>query len=120
MATILVIEDDPDSRELLCELLRGQGFTTVEAVDGQEGLVRLDEHARLCIILLDLMMPNMDGWEFRRRQSRHPVHARVPVIVLTADTRMNGRAADLQADALLTKPIDLPQLLSVVCAHCQP
>lgn len=63
-------------------------------------------------------MPVLDGWEFRRRQADHPVHGRVPVMVLTADSQMNGRAAELPAEALLTKPFDVTDLLAVVQAHC--
>lgn len=114
MAPILVIDDDRDSREVLSELLRAQGYTTLEASNGAEGLKRLDEAPELSLILLDLMMPVMDGWEFRRQQRRHAVHADVPVMVLTADTRMNGRAADLGAHALLTKPLDFAELIGVV------
>ena len=118
MAPILVVEDDADSRELLCELLRTYGYETVQAANGLEALAWLDRTPALSLIVLDLMMPMMDGWEFRRRQQQHPTHGRVPVLVASADTRVNARPADLQAEALLCKPLDFTRLLGLVRRFC--
>jgi CheY-like chemotaxis protein len=69
-----------------------------------------------CVILLDLMMPVMDGWQFRREQVRSPELAEIPVIVVSAAGR--DRIAEIDADAYLTKPVDLEQLLERVSHYC--
>lgn len=118
MATILVVDDDRDSRELLTTLLAYRGYDIVEAANGHEALSRLEQVSTLCLILLDLMMPVMNGWDFRAAQRRHERHGQVPVVVLTADSRMTGRGTELSAVALMTKPLDFDALLRHVERHC--
>src|SRR5688500_11446967 len=80
---ILVVEDDHDFREVMGELIQDEGYPTTAVANGQEAL----DHLRLCeppcIILLDLMMPGLTGWEFREQQRQDPRLARIPVAVIT-------------------------------------
>jgi CheY-like chemotaxis protein len=117
---VLIVEDDADLREMMAQILTLEGFGAQTAANGREALEylgRLDRTARPKVILLDLMMPIMDGWEFRRRQRADPAMAAVPVVVLTALDQ--ARAADLQPDAFLRKPLDLDQLLELVRHYCR-
>jgi CheY-like chemotaxis protein len=113
---ILVVEDDKDLRESLCEALELEGYVAVSAENGQAALRHLATGAQPCMILLDLMMPVMDGWEFRRKQQADPSLAPVPVIVLSALDQ--ARASNLEADAFLKKPLDFDRLLALVRAYC--
>jgi CheY-like chemotaxis protein len=111
MATVLVVEDERDIREIVAEALTDEGYQVIGACDGAEALDKL----RAChpaVVLLDLMMPRMNGWQFRaaQRQDPDPGVSRVPVIVLSA----LGRVADLDAAEYLQKPFELEQLLSAV------
>src|SRR5207247_2102614 len=78
-----IIEDDPDLRDALGELLSGEGYEVATAADGREGLRRLGAPPRPCLVLLDLMLPAMDGFEFRLRQLEDPALAAIPVIVFS-------------------------------------
>src|SRR5260221_3506520 len=101
---VLIVEDDEDLREMMAQLLGIEGFETAAVANGREALEYLHSVKKPDVILLDLMMPVMDGWEFRRRQQADPELASVPVIVLSALDA--GRAAALDADAFLKKPLD--------------
>ena len=85
--TILLVEDDPDIRDGIADILRGAGKTVVEAEDGQDALDKLEQVDRPCLILLDLRMPRMDGFEFLRRLNEHPDAPDFPVLVLCARQR---------------------------------
>jgi CheY-like chemotaxis protein len=116
-APILIVEDDADLSEMIAQLLAVEGFRAETAVNGEEALAYLD-HGRPDLILLDLMMPVMDGWEFRRRQQANPALADVPVVVMSAlDAK---RAGGVSAAAVLTKPIDFDRLLELVRRYCLP
>ena len=82
--TILVVEDDPDVRRALTELLASEGYEVAATADGGEALQTLRGGLRPAVILLDLMMPNCDGWDFRREQLEDPAFATVPVVLVTA------------------------------------
>jgi CheY-like chemotaxis protein len=112
---ILVVEDDTDSRVMLATVLTLQNYRVVTAANGEEGIAMARQH-RPCIILLDLMMPVMDGWEFRRRQIQDPRIADVPVVVLSALDP--SRAVDLAGAAFLKKPLDFDRLLDLVRRFC--
>ncbi len=114
---VLIVEDDEDLREMMAQLLTLEGFHTATVANGLEALEYLHEESKPDVILLDLMMPVMDGWEFRRQQQADPMLAPVPVIVLSALDQ--GRASSLEADAFLKKPLDFDRLLSLVRAYCQ-
>jgi CheY-like chemotaxis protein len=115
-ASILVVEDHADLRELLAVLFEGEGFTVHTAINGVDALKSLDR-ARPSLILLDLMMPVMTGDEFRERQLADPRYCDVPVICMTAAHDGRARAERIQADEYLQKPLDFDQLLTVVRAR---
>jgi CheY-like chemotaxis protein len=118
---ILVVEDDDDIRESLVEILEDEGYPVEGAKHGQDALERLRSAAVLpCVILLDLMMPVMDGLEFRAQQSLDPGLRDVPVVVITADARFADKAATLHAAGALRKPVSLAELLEVAERFCGP
>lgn len=114
---VLVVEDDADLREMMAQLLSLEGFQTASVSNGREALEYLQSTDPPDVILLDLMMPVMDGWEFRRRQRSNPDLAEVPVIVLSALDA--SRAADVDAEAFLKKPLDFDRLLELVRHYCR-
>jgi CheY-like chemotaxis protein len=113
---VLIVEDDEDLREMMAQLLTLEGFQTATVANGREALEYLHEASTPDVILLDLMMPVMDGWEFRRQQQADPALAPVPVIVLSALDQ--ARASNLEATAFLKKPLDFDRLLSLVRTYC--
>jgi CheY-like chemotaxis protein len=113
---VLIVEDDADLREMMAQLLLLEGFQAHTAANGREALEYLHHGHSPNLILLDLMMPVMDGWEFRREQQRDPELAKVPVVVLSALDPT--RAADIGAVECLKKPLDFDRLLSLVRRHC--
>ncbi len=115
--TILIVEDDTATREALALVLTGQGFTVVGAANGQEALTHLRSEVRPDLILLDLMMPVMDGWQFRREQVRDPVLSAIPVVVLSADGNVHQKAASLHAAGYLQKPVDVEHLVEAIRRH---
>ena len=114
--TVFIVEDDVDTREMIGRFLELEGFAVETAANGRQALERLDAGARACVILLDLMMPVMDGWEFRRQQTRHAAFAKIPVIVFSAAGRERMRQID--ANDYLAKPVDLDELLQRVSRFC--
>ena len=113
---VLIVEDDADLRDMMAQLLNLEGFNAATVANGREALEYLHQGDRPDVILLDLMMPVMDGWEFRRRQQADPTVSGVPVIVLSALDQ--SRAADVRADAFLKKPLDFDRLLTLVRNYC--
>ena len=117
MASVMIVEDDPDTREMLERFLELEGFEVRTAANGQLAL----EHSRrsaLSVILLDLMMPVMNGWQFREAQASDPKIAGIPVVVVTAAGSKDDIPA-IQADAWLSKPVDLDRLLATIGAICK-
>lgn len=114
--TIFIVEDDVDTREMLGRFLELEGYHVETAANGRQALDRLAEGVQPSVILLDLMMPIMDGWQFRREQARLESVADVPVIVVSAVAR--DRLAEIDADAVIPKPVDLDELLKQITVHC--
>ncbi len=112
---ILVIDDDPDVRDALATVLEDEGYLVIPARHGAEGLDKLKQGPEPGLILLDLMMPVMDGYAFRAAQQENPSWAGIPVLVITAGT-MEPRAQAL-GDATIRKPVDLATLLRMVSTH---
>jgi two-component system cell cycle response regulator DivK len=115
---ILVIEDDDDICAALSDILRVHGFTTEVAHDGRAAIEHLrgaSEVPRL--ILLDLMLPVMDGWAFRAAQLEDPRLASIPVVVLSAAADLTRHAADLHVEQYLNKPVDVSRLLNAIERH---
>jgi CheY-like chemotaxis protein len=120
---VLIVEDDPDVREMLATLLSTEGFHVVGAEDGLEALhlLRIVRHRAPevpCLILLDLTMPRLGGNEFRRVQLGDPTVASVPVAVMSGAIDIEARAQALGAVATVAKPIDYDLLLNVVRRYC--
>jgi len=116
MANILVVEDNDDVREMMAVTLELEGHEVATAVNGRDALHKLHTGEKPCLILLDLMMPVMNGWEFRRALEREPEFRDVPVVVVSAATGDMMKRTD--AAAYLPKPLDMDQLLDVVCDFC--
>src|ERR1043165_9927085 len=94
---VLIVEDDEDLREMMAQLLTLEGYQAAAVANGREALEYLHDSEKPHVILLDLMMPVMDGWEFRRKQQADPSLAPVPVIVLSALDQ--ARASNLEPHA---------------------
>src|SRR5262245_41874314 len=99
---VLIVDDDQDIRDTLGGVLTEEGYRVVGAANGQEALDYLKDGERPCLILLDLMMPVMDGWQFLKQQGMSPSLAEIPVVVITAAGAQ--RTAQLKASAVLAKP----------------
>ena len=113
---VLVVDDDDDLREVLSEILDARGYAVDTAPDGAAALARLRGGLAPAIILLDLRMPRMSGWEFCREQQRDPRLAGIPVLVLSGGST-RGVAESLGARDVLSKPIDLDELATKLACH---
>src|SRR5438270_7238730 len=110
---VLVVEDESPIRAMLAELLQHAGYAVIEAGDGREALHRLREQ-RPDLIILDLMLPGMSGWEFLNQSREQRDRAKVPVVILSA---IDGRAdypSTLGVAAWFTKPLDVPRFLDAI------
>jgi two-component system OmpR family response regulator len=113
------VEDDPDIREVIAEVLRDGGYTVVEAADGTAAFGKLAQVERPCLILLDLALPGMDGFEFLRRLKDHPHASEFPVLIMTAhDTATATAEHSPGVLGTLRKPFDVETLLAWVNEHC--
>ncbi len=110
---VLIVDDDDVIRNLLGELLDGEGYAVEAAANGKEALAVL-QRWRPDTILLDLMMPKMDGWRFRAEQQRRADVADVPVVILSAAHELERHAATLGAAAVVRKPFELDILLDTL------
>jgi CheY-like chemotaxis protein len=115
---VLIVEDDPDLRDGLGEWLQAAGYPTALAANGQEALEYLHTHQAPCLVLLDLMMPVMDGCEFRQRQVKDPSLSKVPVVVLSALGPQRSSSLVPGVDAYLEKPVDFTKLLQAIASRC--
>jgi CheY-like chemotaxis protein len=115
--SVLVVDDDDDIREILCEILERAGYPVVGASNGVEALCVL-ETVRPRLILLDLNMPVMDGFEFRRRQCLDGALVLIPTVVMSALYQMTERIAGLGVAGALPKPIDLKDVMDTVSRYC--
>ena len=110
---ILVVEDDREQRETLCAMLDLEGFDHAEAANGREALDYLNESRAPCLVLLDLEMPVMNGWEFRVNQLADERHSHIPVVVVTANDQ--GLATRLPGvEGFLWKPLNFGKLVTVL------
>jgi CheY-like chemotaxis protein len=116
---VMIVDDDADIRESLMEFLEDHGFETIGARDGLEALNTLRSvDPPPCLIILDLMMPNMDGRTFREKQLQRERLADIPVIVISAYREVAESARHMQAVAWIPKPLNLPTLLRVIRERC--
>jgi two-component system response regulator MprA len=112
---LLLVEDDRDVREAIAEVLEQEGYVVTLAKTGLDAVQHLRTVRQLpAAILLDLMMPVMDGWEFGSIQQSTEEWARIPVIIISADTNLAERSQSLRALAYLRKPIDIDELLRIL------
>jgi len=109
LTRLMLVEDDGSIRLALTDMLQDEGFAVTAAVNGREALALLRGAAPPEVILLDLMMPVMDGWEFRIEQRSDPHLARIPLLAMSADLSPKARA--IAADGYIRKPIDFVELL---------
>lgn len=113
---MLIVEDDDDLRQMMVALLALEGFEPEAATDGQEALHMLRSGMRRpCVIVLDMMMPRMDGWEFCRQRALDRDIDHIPIIVLSAAP---ADRLQVPAAAVLPKPFDYDRLLHVIRDHC--
>jgi CheY-like chemotaxis protein len=114
-ARVLVVEDDTDIRETVAELLVEEGYEVQTAMSGLDALEWLrDGEALPDVVLLDLMMPIMDGWTFYDHLQREDRWAALPIVVISADANVHEKAARLRPVACLRKPVGIDELLAVV------
>ena len=109
---VLVVEDDGDLREIVCEVLESAGYDPKPAAGGEEALAALDEPRHADVILLDLTMPGMSGFELRERLLRKPELKSIPVVVMTASRAFDPTV--LSPAGVLLKPLDATQLLDAI------
>lgn len=116
---VLVVDDDRDALEAITAILEDAGYDALSAANGLEALGQLGDHKGHCdLILLDLLMPVMNGWDFRRKQKQTPAFADIPVLLMSAGAHMATVSGELNAAGYVTKPVEMPDLLSVVKQHC--
>jgi CheY-like chemotaxis protein len=116
---ILIIDDDPVMREASCTALASEGYCVARAANGYEALAYLNDHLAPCLIVLDMMMPGMDGWKFLEALRQRPAWATIPVIITTSMGIASPEwAASLGAAGLLKKPFDEDELMGPVRQLC--
>ena len=116
---ILLVEDDQDIRETLIELLEGEGYEVISAENGQVGLDKLDQATSLPnLILLDLMMPIKDGFQFCAEKDTNPKIAHLPVVVMSADGHIRENQKRVNVSAYLKKPLDIYEIINIVNKFC--
>ena len=118
--TVLVVDDDPTVRELLVDVLQGEGYGVVQAADGADAIALLEQNRpppqQLCLVLLDMMMPRVRRVRVLHRLAE--LGAYVPVVALSASRQALSAAAQAGAQATMPKPFDLDRLLTVVEHNC--
>ena len=112
--TVLIVEDEEDLRELMRDALQMHGYTVVTAEEGTDALRKIDDIGRPCVILLDLLMPGMNGWDFFDKVRERPELASVPVIIHSSA----ASRAPVGATRVLQKPLAFDSLLSIVAEYC--
>jgi CheY-like chemotaxis protein len=114
---VLVVDDDEDVRDAIRELLQRKGYAVLVANDGQEALDLLAAADPPCVVLLDLVMPVMDGWQFLASVQADPLLAQIPVVIVSAHAATHAPAGSV---GLLRKPFGTAELFAAVATHCGP
>lgn len=118
--SILIVDDDSGIREALTMILEDDGYSVVSAANGRSALDLLLQSKRLPqLILLDLMMPIMNGWELHAALQQYPTLSAIPIVMLSADSTVNFKARARGAASYLAKPVDLVVLLNTVSKYCR-
>ncbi len=114
---VLIVEDDLDIRDALSQILEEEGYHVATASNGLEALEQLRKGPRPLIILLDLMMPVMNGWQFRAEQRADPALADIPVVVISADNNVQEKARAIGVNDCFRKPIEISGLLATLARY---
>ena len=115
---VLIVEDDTDLRETLSQILTDEGYRVWSVEHGKAALDCLRDGSKPCLILLDLTMPVMNGWQFRAEQREDPDLAEIPVVVISAGANLAAQVVPLGIQDYIRKPIQLGQLLATVGRYC--
>jgi CheY-like chemotaxis protein len=116
---IMIVEDDGGLREALTEVLEGEGYTVRGLANGREAITDLRARPSVpSLIIVDLLMPLMNGHEFCTALLLDPELAGIPVVLMSADAHLGERAGDVEAAAYLKKPLDVQKLLATIQEHC--
>jgi CheY-like chemotaxis protein len=115
---VMVVDDDADIRDSIGDILELRGYRVARASNGREALDRLRAGTLPCVILLDLMMPVLNGWEFREQQTSDEALKSVPVVIISGDGSTDQKAASIGVAEFLRKPLELSAILDVVRRHC--
>ena len=114
---VLVVDDDNDQRDSLGLILELRGYSVETAANGRDALMKMRQGSPPCLVLLDLMMPVMDGWKFWNELINDKALAATPVVVVSGVAEL-ASAARIGAVAHLRKPVDLTRLYDVLAQHC--
>lgn len=118
--SVMIVEDDRDIRDAMRDALSLLGYNVTLAENGEVALDKLrNANDTPCVILLDLMMPVMDGWEFRRHQAADPRLKDIPIVVISADGRAKKKAQSLAVPQALVKPIEFDDLVQIAKVYCE-
>jgi len=117
--SILVVDDDPDVRDAITTVLCDEGYQVISAGNGREALEKLHRRTLPSLILLDMVMPDMDGWRFRMALNKEPELASIPVVILSAHGNVRDTALALGASDYLRKPLQIESLLEVAERYCR-
>jgi CheY-like chemotaxis protein len=117
---IAIVDDDDDIRDALRTLLEEEGYQTIEATDGTDALAMLAGAAvKPDVVLLDLMMPMMDGWQLRARLREEPTLAGIPIVIMTAHLALRRAVSEAEPGLdVLPKPLDVDRLLEIIHGRC--
>jgi two-component system chemotaxis response regulator CheY len=118
--TVLVVDDDADIRAMIAQALELEGWRVLEAANGAEALHLLRGGDVPGVILLDIMMPVVNGWQFIEQQRRNPTWTGIPVVLISGDERLPEKALAAGVAGYLRKPMDLIALLDTVTRHHAP
>jgi CheY-like chemotaxis protein len=118
--SILVVDDDADVREAVADVLADEGYGVTGVASGREALKHLKDHLRPSLILLDMMMPEMDGWLLRQELKKSPDLASIPIVILSAHGDVRDAALALGAVDYLRKPLSIESLLEIAERYCRP
>ncbi len=117
---VLVVEDDDSLGTILTAVLQDQGYAVARVSNGREALHRMATGRPPCLILLNLVMPVMNGWDLREQLKKVPELAEIPVVVLSGVTHLEKQAASLGATDSFTKPYNIKMVVETVRQYCQP
>jgi CheY-like chemotaxis protein len=118
--SILVVDDDPDVRDAVASILVDEGYGVTGVSSGREALRHLQQHMRPSLILLDMMMPEMDGWLLRQELKKSPELASIPIVILSGHGDVRDAALALGAVDYLRKPLRIDSLLEIAERYCRP